>query len=234
MISIIIPALNEEKYIESTLKAIKNQEFKGRYEIIVADNGSKDKTVKIAKKYADKIVRVNKAAHGPAASRNGGAKVAKGKILVFIDADTSPTNNYLTTVKKIFKDKSVIAATSPVLPDKYDVKLLIGCITLNEFLLKGSNKFKRSVLIGNNLVCRKDVFDKVRGFNENSVGAEDIEFSLRLSKIKGKIKFMESTFVITSSRRYKKWGAIKLIKTWPFGYLKLKYFGDSISYDPVR
>ena len=85
-ISIIIPTLNEEKYIENTLKALKNQDYNGKYEIIVADGMSKDRTVKIAQKYADKVIKVKKP--GISAGRNAGAGIAKGGIFLFIDADT--------------------------------------------------------------------------------------------------------------------------------------------------
>ena len=59
-VSVIVPTLNEEKYLESCLKSIKNQDYQGEYEIIVSDGGSKDKTLKIAKKYADKVITCDK------------------------------------------------------------------------------------------------------------------------------------------------------------------------------
>ncbi|MFP4046119.1 MAG: glycosyltransferase, partial [Candidatus Aenigmatarchaeota archaeon] len=55
MISVVIPALNEEKFIGQCLRSIKKQDYSGEYEIIVMDNGSEDRTVQIAEKYADKI-----------------------------------------------------------------------------------------------------------------------------------------------------------------------------------
>src|SRR3989344_7129004 len=82
MLSIIIPTLNEEKYLPKLLDSIKNQGFKD-YEIIVADHSSKDKTRQIAKKYGCRIVNGGK----PPIARNNGAKIAKGNILFFIDAD---------------------------------------------------------------------------------------------------------------------------------------------------
>jgi GT2 family glycosyltransferase len=84
------------------------------------------------------------------------------------------------------------------------------------------------------LVCRRDVFEKFNGFDEGVTAVEDIEFSLRLSTLSRKVKFMEDTFVLTSTRRAKKWGALKLIKTWPFGYIRLKTLNKSPSYRPVR
>ena len=91
-ISIIIPTLNEEKYIERCLKSLKNQSFRN-FEIIVSDSYSTDDTVKIAKKYGAKVVLTKKT--GPAAGRNEGARKAKGSILVFLDADTFVTKKFL-------------------------------------------------------------------------------------------------------------------------------------------
>ena len=82
MISIIIPTLNEEKYLPLLLASIKNQAFK-EYEIILADAGSKDRTVEIAKQYGCRIIPGG----SPSKGRNEGAKVAKGELLFFIDAD---------------------------------------------------------------------------------------------------------------------------------------------------
>ena len=83
MLSIIIPALNEENYLPLLLESIKKQDFKD-YEIIVADAGPKDKTVQIAKNYGCKIAPGGL----PAKGRNQGAKIAQGDLLLFITADT--------------------------------------------------------------------------------------------------------------------------------------------------
>jgi len=55
-VSVIVPTLNEEKYLEKTLLSIKAQTIKTPYEIIVSDGNSKDNTIKIAKKYVNKMV----------------------------------------------------------------------------------------------------------------------------------------------------------------------------------
>ena len=82
MLSIVIPAFNEEKYLTRLLDSIKKQTYKN-YEIIIADADSKDNTRKMAKKYGCKVIKGGI----PAVGRNNGAKVAKGDILLFMDAD---------------------------------------------------------------------------------------------------------------------------------------------------
>jgi len=86
LVSIIIPALNEEEYLPRTLnglRAIRNTEYPW-IEIIVAVGPSTDATRKIARSLADVVVEVDV---GPSIARNAGAKMARGSILVFLDAD---------------------------------------------------------------------------------------------------------------------------------------------------
>ena len=80
MLSIIIPTLNEEKHLPRLLKNIKDNNLEN-YEIIVADNNSKDKTRQIAKKYRCKIVQGGL----PSKAKNNGAKAARGSLLFFIE-----------------------------------------------------------------------------------------------------------------------------------------------------
>ena len=89
MISIIIPALNEENYLPKLLKNIKKQELKD-YEVIVADTNSKDGTRQTAKKFKCEIVKGGL----PPEGRNNGAKKAKGTLLFFIDADSLLSKNF--------------------------------------------------------------------------------------------------------------------------------------------
>ena len=110
-ISVIIPALNEEKYILHSLEGLKKQSFKD-FEVIVCDGNSTDRTREIAKKYAMVVIEKRK---GMAAGRNGGARVAKGDILVFLDADTKPSKDLLKVYSNAFTNGTV-AATGPILP----------------------------------------------------------------------------------------------------------------------
>ncbi len=99
VVSVVIPTLNEGKYIKQTLESIKNQTYK-KIEIIVCDSYSKDNTVKIAKKYTNKVI-VKKT--NVSEARNLGAEQAKGNILVFVDADTILTRTWIEDVLKVFE-----------------------------------------------------------------------------------------------------------------------------------
>ena len=83
-VSVIIPAYNAEKTIGKTLEALLNQTYKD-YEVIVVDDGSKDRTSEIMKKYmkkSKKIKLIKQKNAGPAAARNNGAKHSKGDVLI--------------------------------------------------------------------------------------------------------------------------------------------------------
>lgn len=88
-ISVIIPVYNAEKYIRETLDSIIKQSYKN-LEIILIDNGSKDRSPDIIQKYEAKypeIHMIEESGKGPGASRNRGLKLAKGDYIVFADAD---------------------------------------------------------------------------------------------------------------------------------------------------
>jgi glycosyltransferase involved in cell wall biosynthesis len=205
-VSVIMPTLNEERYIENCLKALKNQDYKGKYEIIVADGMSKDATVKIAKKYADKVIRVKK--RGIAAGRNAGAKVAKGKIFLFIDADTIAPFNLITEIAKNFR-KNVVGVACPILPLSSSLIDFLLYWIFNQFV-RVSIKIKKPKVAGACCAYRRDAFEKIGGFNEEIETLEDFDVSKRIIKF-GEIKFLDSVFVLTSTRRIRKWGKVKAI-----------------------
>jgi glycosyltransferase involved in cell wall biosynthesis len=232
-VSVIVPTLNEEKYLGNCLKALKAQDYKGRFEIIVADGKSKDKTVEIAKKYADKVVIVNK--KGVSAGRNGGAREAKGKILLFIDADTVAAFNLITELVKGFK-KGVVGVTCPILPLSANMSEFLLYWFYNQFMKKSLQK-KKPRVAGICCAYRKDAFEEVGGFDEKLKVLEDYDLSERISKL-GEICCVDSTFVMTSPRRIRRWSktkaAVRYLKFY-FNYLLLGKNSSSLKkYPPVR
>ena len=105
LVSVIIPAYNEEKDIEECIKSLAKQSFKD-FDIILVDDGSTDKTISAASKF--RKIKILKQNHGgPGAARNLGAKNARGRILVFIDADMHFDEDYIRNlIEPIIKDKT--------------------------------------------------------------------------------------------------------------------------------
>ena len=109
-ISVIIPTYCEEQTIAGCLRSIKNQDFKsGRIESIVVDSHSPDATRKVAKKFADKVIDLK--ARGVGKARNLGAKYAKGKIFLFVDADTYLEKKFITKIYQSFNDPKIVCVS---------------------------------------------------------------------------------------------------------------------------
>src|SRR3990167_9299484 len=104
-VSIIVPTYNEQKCISACIRSLFNQTY-NFFEIIVVDDGSKDDTVKIIKKFRVKLFKQDH--KGPGSARNLGAKYASGKILVFVDADMTFDKNFIKDLTKpISEGKSI-------------------------------------------------------------------------------------------------------------------------------
>ncbi|MGC8662357.1 MAG: glycosyltransferase [Candidatus Micrarchaeia archaeon] len=201
-VSVVVPALNEEKYIKYLFEGLKKQSFKD-FEVIVADGGSRDKTREIARKNGAKVVVERK--KSIARGRNAGAKVATGDLLVFIDADTMPSRNLLKVYVDYIKG-DVVAATGPILPlEKTSKKIEWGYKFVSIFFVKLAIKIGRPSVVGSNFAVTRSAFEKVNGFNDNLITYEDWDLSKRLKKI-GKIKYADDAIVYTSARRIFAWG----------------------------
>jgi glycosyltransferase involved in cell wall biosynthesis len=201
LVSVIVPAFNEEKFLGNCLESLENQDFKD-FEIIVVDNNSTDKTAEIAKKFG--VILVSEKNQGVAFARNKGANAAKGEILVFTDADTILPKNWLSRIQKEFeKDKKFVAFggscqfySGPISARLASKFLLKPFLIFDKFFSGGWN------LMGCNMAIRKEAFFKIGGFNTNLKLNEEIEISSRLRKV-GKVILDPNFKVKTSGRRYR-------------------------------
>jgi glycosyltransferase involved in cell wall biosynthesis len=216
LISVIIPAHNEEKYIAKCLESIKKQDYPN-VEITVVCNACKDNTAKIARSYTKKVIVMDIA--NVSLARNLGAKNAKGKILAFIDADSIMESGLLTKVG-YYVNKGYVggAVAAKPIEDIFVAKLwwFIGSRIFNYFYLTPSGF----------LFARKDMFS---GYNPKQTLGEDTLVLNQLRK-KGKVKYISEKCIYTSSRRYIKDGYFKTAIKQTFGFLLRKNY----KYEPVR
>ncbi len=107
-ISVIVPCYNSESFIKKCIASLINQNFTKSFEIIIVDDASSDNTVEIIKSFNLNNINLHllKNNSGPAAARNIGLKKASGEYVFFLDADDSITNNILSNLYEIAKDKS--------------------------------------------------------------------------------------------------------------------------------
>ncbi len=211
MLSIIIPARNEEENIEKLLKSIKRQYFS--CEVILGNDNSTDKTGEIGRKYA-KVIN-GKWGH-PGLVRNACAKEAKGDCLLFLDADVILPRNFLKKNFEEFVKRDLASATTYVKPlsKRLDDKLIHGIgYNLVYFL---SQKIS-PIAAGFCIFCKKSVFKKINGFDETITLGEDHDF-VRRSREYGKFGILHGPKINVSIRRLETEGRIKYV-------LKMIYAG---------
>ncbi|MBU4141610.1 glycosyltransferase [Patescibacteria group bacterium] len=217
ILSIIIPALNEEKYLSRLLDSIKNQDFKD-YEIIVADAGSTDRTKEIAKNYGAKVVKGGM----PAAGRNAGAKAARGKILLILDADVILPKGSLKKAIIEFQDRKLDIASIPLDPitNKKLVKLLFNCFYNIPITI-----LERIVPYGAmGILAKNSIYKAIKGYDEKLMLCEDHDFVRRAAK-KGKFRVLTSINISVSVRRFNQDGWLKLIATYAIAELYNDFIG---------
>ncbi len=214
-ISIIIPTLNEEKYLPKLLESIKKQNY-NNYEIIVSDANSKDKTREIAKKFGCKIVKGGL----PSVARNNGAKIAKGEIIIFFDSDVILCDNFLRENLKEFEKRNLGIATTCVKPlSKKLIDYFIVGFVPNSWMFI-TQKFSPHAP-GFSIFVKKKIHEKIKGFDETIKIAEDHDYVKRASKV-SKFGLLMSKKILVSVRRFDKEGRFKLsIKYIYFTFLRL-------------
>lgn len=217
MISIVIPAREEEKYIGNTLKRIRDV-LKLPHEIIVSDDGSTDKTVEIAKTLADKVVTYKEGTHSPARTRNAGARVAQGDYLLFLDGDSRLPNiqQALTHALKRFEQEPhlvALAGAQWVYPERtiWKDKLVFGIDCVQNWFI--NNVLHTGWACGKFMCIRRSAFEQVGGFNEGIIFGEDWELYQRLAKI-GLTRLDRALDVYHSGRRLHQRGIIRFWGAW--------------------
>ncbi|MEM0354399.1 MAG: glycosyltransferase [candidate division WOR-3 bacterium] len=205
-ISIIIPTLNEEKYLPKLLNSIKEQDYKN-YEIIVADANSTDKTIEIARSYGAIVIEGGK----PAKGRNNGAKISNGEYLLFLDADVILPKDFLKKAISEFDKFYYEVATFKFKPIS-ELKIDHLLFRLANILIERTRKVY-PLAPGFCIICTRRIFRRIGGFDESLYLAEDHDFVRRASKI-SKFGIIRSTNVFVSVRRLEKEGRTNLVKKY--------------------
>lgn len=211
LISIIVPAFNEEKLLGASLAEIKSAaaaftERGWQFELVVCDNNSTDRTAEIARTAGAKVVfePVNQIAR----ARNAGASIATGDWLVFVDADTHPSVGLFADVAKQIASGKTLAGGATI---RLDTKLFIaGLIT---HVWNYASRFNR-LMAGSFIFVEATAFRQTGGFSHELFAAEELELSLRLKKMaresKRKIVILHRHPIKTSARKMKLYSSREL------------------------
>lgn len=213
-ISIIILTYNSRSYIgkllESLVSKYKTQIDNGSLEVIVADNNSSDNTINKAKETKNVSVINNGDNFGFAKGINLASKYAKGKFLLFINPDSEFLRGDIFFLMQKFDDAEVAVAGGEIVTVKGKKELSVGKFynLFNTFLLSIGLEEKMGVRFSPNkdsyvdfvsggfMMVRRDVWEKLNGFDENFfMYIEDAEFCFRTKKIGKKVLFSNSATI---------------------------------------
>ena len=203
MLSIIIITKNEEKCLPRLLNSIYNQNYKN-YEVIVSDAFSTDKTREIARKFNCKIVDGGL----PSKGRNNGARIARGEELLFLDADVIMPKGFLEENLKEFRNRKLDYAGVRLKPFSNKLSDRILHFLYNSWALVF--EYIYPYLSGACVFCKKGFFDKVKGFDEKIVFAEDHAFANK-NRRNGKFRILISSPILIDVRRLENDGRIMIL-----------------------
>jgi rSAM/selenodomain-associated transferase 2 len=193
-ISVIIPTWNEEAHIGDAISSIRN--LSSNVQIIVADGGSTDETIPIARDLGAEFVVSGR---GRGVQCNAGARSAKSKLLMFLHADTVLARNAFTVLSEFFHEEDIQIGTFRLRFDH------------DHWMLRFYSAFTRYdslfTRFGDQcIVVRKSFFESIGGFPDWPL-FEDVHF-LRLARRKTSVVSFPTT-VTTSARRFLKIGIVR-------------------------
>ncbi len=237
LISVIVPVLQEEKILEDTLKYFPF-ELRKKYniELIVSDGGSTDRTIEIARKYADKVVlNDDNKKQTIAEGRNRGASAAKGSIMVFINGDTVPENplfffdyiNFWSQNNGSYSECGALATRVSAPPEMMRLRDKIF-YSLHNGYVRLLNFFGIGMARGECHIIKAEHFKRSGGYNPEIIAGEDFDLYRRLAGFT-KIGYVKELRVLESPRRFIKDGYLKTIYRWIVNSVSVMLFGKSYS-----
>jgi glycosyltransferase involved in cell wall biosynthesis len=204
LISVIIPAHNEQHYIRQTLQAVNRQTFRN-FEIVVVTNGCTDRTADIARELCDQVIVMPE--RGLSRARNLGGQAARGKVLIFLDADTLLEAHALEVIVQRFTPECA-AGTLKGCPDITRPSYLLMYAVKNFQHRSGLHEGSSGIIL-----CWKEHFIATGGFDEALHVTENSDL-IRKLRFFGRYTFISETAVTTSMRRYENGGWLKMIRLW--------------------
>jgi len=193
-LSVVIPTLNEEKLVGSAIRSAQNRDA----EVIVVDGGSKDCTVQRATETGARIVRSPK---GRALQQNRGASLARGRVILFLHADTHLPEHYMDHVFETLMDSRTVLGAFRFKTDLNTPFMKV---------IEGLTRFRSAALNlpygDQGLFLRKSLFKRIGGFPPVPI-AEDLLLVRKTAKL-GRIK-VAPVPALTSARRWQKAGPLR-------------------------
>ena len=222
--SIIVPAYNEEELLPTCLESLTRLDFdKNRFEIILVNNNSNDKTKEIAMGFSGVKV-LDEPKQGNVHALIKGCRAAQGEIFLFTDADTVVPRDWLKKYERVYSDAKIVFCGGP---GTFSPQILTSVIP--EFILYWAGVLTQYAA-GFNMSIRKDAYRKLGGFNPKINFNQDAYLSKKAKEI-GQTVFLTENAVITSSRRYSTWKVLAYVSKTLVNMVSLQLFGRTVFFD---
>lgn len=200
-VSVVVPVCNNEKGIDSFLKALLSQNYnKDLYDIIVIDNGSTDKTREKVKKFNVKLLLEHEHLGSPYSARNRGIESSKGEIIALIDSNKIPKKDWLSEgINCLERSNADIVGGNVIF--RFNGKITAGKVfDANTNIRMRESIEKRNVVKTANLFVRRVVFNSVGLFPEGVRSGGDIRWSRRASKAGFELSYCKHSSVYYSAK----------------------------------
>jgi glycosyltransferase involved in cell wall biosynthesis len=238
--SLVVPAYNEEVALPRLLDSVDaaREVYSGgadAIEVVVADNASTDSTAAIAASRGCRIAAVEKRVI--AAARNGGAALARGEILAFVDADTRIHPRTFEALDRMLAGGRVVAGATGIRPERWSLGFAVtwALVVPAVVLLRMDTGV---------VCCRRADFLAVGGYDESLLFAEDVDFLLRMRRLgrpRGqRLGRARGAKAIASMRKFDQHGEWHYFKLLPRGAIALltgrgvRDFAEGYWYRPKR
>ena len=179
MISLVIPAYNEARLLPRLLDSIDaaRLRYAGGVQVIVADNASTDATATLALRRGCDVAQVQKRCI--AAARNGGARLAKGESLCFIDADSRVHPDTFKAIDEALSRPHVVGGATGVYPERWSIGIAATWMVMLPMVWATG-------IDAGVVYCRRTDFEAVGGYDEEREFAEDVVFMWALKRLGAK------------------------------------------------
>ncbi len=204
MISIVIPAYNEEKFLGDLLQSLTQLTGTEQFEVIVVDNASTDRTTAIAQSFmrALPLTVLYEPHKGRGAARAAGFAAAQGEFIFSTDADAVVPADWIQTIIPYFSDTTVLAVTGTCrIHDSGWFRNLIFNFVQPTVMLLYRLVYGHFWLTGSNFAIRKTAYGQVGGFARGLNAMEDMELGAKINQL-GRIALTHSAAVTVSGRRF--------------------------------
>ena len=236
-ISIVIPTLDEAAVIGGTLRQFAGVRGRLPLEVIVSDDGSADETVAIARPLADVVIENATGRRGRSGALNRGARRARHEILVFLDADLriDPLPEFLAEALEVFEgDPDVVGGMMDFFVFTEEAT------AADRWTHRAWNGVMRGVLAATGIgistpgfqMGRRAAFERIGGFDESLRLTQDVDYSLRLSRV-GRIHYFGRARILESPRRYRHEGywiyTYRSLLRWWSILVRRRSYGEYVS-----